>query len=65
MNYEQFRDLTRRMREAQRGFFKSKQGSSERNQFLIDSKKLEKEVDQELKGTNQASIFSEQGGVHE
>jgi hypothetical protein len=48
-----FIEIVRKMRAAQKGFFKSDQNSKERRQFLDESRKLEKQVDDLLASTKQ------------
>jgi len=52
MNGEEFRDLVRRMRNAQKQYFQTR----ERN-WLNLSKKFEREVDKELANGGQQSLF--------
>lgn len=53
MNDSQFRDLVRRMRQAQREYFKTRNSG-----WLRLSKDLEKQVDQELKQIdNNSALF--------
>ena len=62
MDIDDFIDLVRRMRAAQKAFFKKRKQSD-----LIESKRLEKEVDQTLDAianetdTLQPSLFKEEG----
>lgn len=62
MTSDEFVKLVARMREAQKGFFKSQSGSKERQEFLQKSKQLEKQVDDEIKRsetfTGQEKLFS-------
>ncbi len=56
MNDHQFRDLVRRMRQAQKEYFRTRNSG-----WLRLSKDLEKQVDEELKKTpGEASLFPNQ-----
>lgn len=58
----EFRELVKKMRAAQKGFFKAINGSRERSEFLSESKRLESQVDHEIhrseKVTGQETLFS-------
>ncbi len=55
MKEKDFRDLVRKMREAQKNYFRTRHKG-----YLDYSRKLEKQVDAEL-GDNQPNLFGEGG----
>lgn len=54
MNYEQFAELVRAMREAQKAYFKKRYTDD-----LVNSKKLEERVDKALKDMIDLPMFEE------
>ena len=52
MDYDSFRDLVRRMRDAQKEYFKTRD-----KDVLRKSKDLERQVDLELQSDNNPSLF--------
>jgi hypothetical protein len=54
MNYQKFRSLVTEMRAAQKEYFRHRD-----SECLDRSKRLEREVDKELRETGQAKLFEE------
>ena len=60
MTHSEFVELVERMRENQKGFFSSDRNSSQRSVYLQESRKLERQVDEEIKSfkSNQGDLFA-------
>lgn len=58
MNYEKFVELTESMRNAQKEYFRAKQGDPEKQKILVLSKKLESIVDASIKEFKNPSLFN-------
>lgn len=54
MNYREFRSLVTSMRAAQKEYFRSRDSAA-----LENSKRLEREVDKELRDVGQAKMFDD------
>ena len=59
---KEFIELVSKMREAQRGYFKTSHGSHEKQEYLKESKRLESAVDKWIKEYKEPGLFSQRIG---